>query len=277
VLSATPRSLLFVPADDERKMQRAIQSPADAVILDLEDAVSPSSKPAALAKAIEVLSSRPPRPTLLVSINSPLSEFGAAELRALAGTPDLTIVVPKCEPRALAKCAIDAEIVALVETGRGVTLLEKIAAHPRVVAMQLGAEDLGAELGWVPRDDGLHLVYVRSRMVIESAVSGLLPPIDAVVTTWADPAAVRADALMARSLGFGGKACIHPAQLDLVNQAFTPTQAELQWAQSVIETHDQAASADVGVSSVGNQMIDVAVVRRAHRLLANTTPDPARP
>jgi len=274
--SKTLRSLLFVPADDERKIQRALRSSADAVILDLEDAVSPARKSEARTTAVNVLASRPVQPRLFVRINTPRSEAGANDVAALRGRPELGVVVPKCDMAALAACDIDAQLIALVETARSVIELGQIAAHPRVVAIQLGAEDLGAELGWTPREDGLHLLYVRSRIVLESAAAGLMAPIDAVATTWGDPVLVRKEALMARSLGFGAKACIHPDQVDPVNLGFTPTDADMQWARSVLEAHDRAASDGVGVSTAGNQMVDAAVVRRAHRVLANSPIDSTR-
>jgi citrate lyase beta subunit len=270
VSSKTLRSLLFVPADDERKIERALGSAADAVILDLEDAVSPARKAAARTTAAEVLASRPDRPQLFVRINTPLSEAGAADIALLRGSAELRVIVPKCELTSLAACDIDAELVALVETARGVTELGPIAAHARVTALQLGAEDLGAELGWTPREDSLHLLYVRSRIVLESAVAGLVPPIDAITKTWRDRDVVRAEALMGRSLGFGAKACIHPDQVEPVNRAFTPTDAELRWARSVLDAHDRAASSGIGVSTASEQMVDAAVVRRAHRVLATS-------
>jgi citrate lyase beta subunit len=270
VISKTLRSLLFVPADDERKLRRALESAADAVILDLEDSVSPARKTAARMRAAEVLANPPTRRKLFVRINTPLSRAGAEDVATLRGTPELGVVVPKCDMRALAACDIDADLIALVETARGVTELGQIAEHARVVAMQIGGQDLGAELGWIPREDGLHLLYLRSRLVLESAAAGLMPPIDVVATTWRDPDAVREEARVARSLGFGGKACVHPDQVDPVNLAFTPTDTELRWARSVLEAHDRAASAGIGVSSAGDGMVDVAVVRRAHRVLASS-------
>ena len=185
-------------------------------------------------------------------------------------TPD-AIILPKANPDAVDALGSDGPpVVAIVETAQGVRLAYEIASRPRVVALQIGAVDLGAEVGLEPRRDGLELVYVRSKVVLDSVAAGLRSPFDVVHLDVAAGAALEEECLLARSLGFRGKACIHPSQVPVVNRAFTPSESELAWARKVLAANDVAAADGRGAFALDGAMVDLPVVERARRLLADT-------
>ena len=133
-------------------------------------------------------------------------------------------------------------IIAIVETAAGLQESAEIATAPGVWALLLGAVDLGVQLRLTPRADGLELLFARSKLVVDSAAAQIAPPIDVVHVDIADDDALRAESELARSLGFGGKACIHPRQVPIVERAFAPTAAELERARRVVSAYEDARS-----------------------------------
>jgi citrate lyase subunit beta/citryl-CoA lyase len=133
-----------------------------------------------------------------------------------------------------------------------------------VCALVLGAADLGAELGLEPRDDGLEILYARSQLVVDSAAARIRPPFDVVHLQIDDREALEAECRLARSLGFRGKACIHPDQVDVVNRLFGPTESEIAWARRVLDMFEEQGE---GVIAFNGTMIDLPVVERARRVL----------
>ena len=266
---ALGRSFLFVPGSDERKIRKAFEAGADAVIVDLEDAVTPAEKPAARALAVEVLDAIDARCLRLVRVNAAGSEHFVDDLAAVASLALDAVVLPKADPEALAELGmLDAPVLALVETARGLRDVTATAEDSRVEALVLGAVDLGLELALEPRADGLELVYARSKLVVESAAAGLRGPIDQVWLDVRDGDGLEADALHARSLGFRGKACIHPAQVEVVNRVFTPSAEEATRAEAVVEAYEAAAADGRGAVALDGAMIDLPVVERARQILA---------
>jgi citrate lyase subunit beta/citryl-CoA lyase len=261
----TARTLLFAPADDERKASKALRSDADAVILDLEDAVDVSRKAGARA-ALGQLLDRPRTVPVLVRVNG--AETGELQ-RDLAAVAELAvdgIVLPKATPAALV--ALPAEVppvVAIVETAVGLLAAAEIAADERVVALMLGTIDLALDLGLRRRADGLELLHARSALVLASAAAGIGAPLDGVYPRLTDDDGLRAETALIRTLGMGGKACIHPRQLPIVAEVFTD-QAEVDWARRVVDAYDRAPG--LGVVEVGGEMVDLPVVERARRILA---------
>jgi citrate lyase subunit beta/citryl-CoA lyase len=248
---------------------KALAAGADAVVADLEDAVAPAEKAAARALVAGVFAGAGPGPLRAVRVNAVGTPYHDDDLAAVAAIgPDL-IVLPKATPDAVDELG-DAgpPVVAIVETALGVRLAYEIASRPRVAALQIGAVDLGAEVGLEPRQDGLELVYVRSKVVLDSIAAGIRSPFDVVHLDVAAGEGLRAECLLARSLGFRGKACIHPSQVPVVNDAFTPTEAELAWARSVLAANEEAAAAGRGAFALDGAMVDLPVVERARRLLA---------
>ena len=161
-------------------------------------------------------------------------------------------------------------MVAIAETAQGVRLAYETATRPRVVALQIGAVDLGAEIGLESRPDGLEILYVRSKIVLDSAAAGLRPPFDVVHLAVDGGAALEEECRLARSLGFRGKACIHPSQVPVVNRAFLPSESELAWAAKVLDAFEAAIAAGRGAVALDGAMIDLPVVERARQLLAET-------
>jgi citrate lyase subunit beta/citryl-CoA lyase len=182
--------------------------------------------------------------------------------------PD-AIVLPKATPDAVAALGADGPpVVAIVETAAGARSAYETATAERVVALLLGAVDLGAELGLEPRADGLEILYARSKVVVDSAAAGIRPPFDIVHLDVKDDAGLEAECRLARSLGFRGKACIHPGQLEIVHRVFAPTGAEIEWAKRVVEAYEREASEGRGVFALNGSMVDLPVVERARRILA---------
>jgi citrate lyase subunit beta/citryl-CoA lyase len=271
-LATTPRTLLFVPADDPRKCERASASEAHAVVFDLEDAVAPTAKQLARAALASMLAAgRGPGPLAIVRVNAPGTPDGERDLEALADLPREALdalMVPKAEPASLERAsALGIPLVALVETAAGVLRAEEIARATGVALLMLGPVDLAAELGCERSPTGEELLLARSQLVLASAAAGIAAPIDGPCTDVADPGVLRAEALHARRLGFGGKACIHPRQLDEVHRIFSPTPEQVAWAERVTAAYEAALAQGAGVAAVDGEMVDAPVAKRAQAIL----------
>jgi citrate lyase beta subunit len=268
---ATARSLLFAPGLEERKLQKALGAGADAVVVDLEDAVPAGEKEAARAVARRVLEGRATRSLVAVRPNAVGTAHWEADLEAVSGLELDALVLPKATPEAVTALGPDGPpVIAIVETALGLRQAFETARLPRVAALVLGAVDLGAELGLEPRADGLEVLYARSQLVVDSAAAGIGSPFDLVHLDIRDDEGLEAEARLARSLGFRGKACIHPAQIEIVNRVFSPTEEEQERARRVIEAYEHALADGRGVVALDGEMIDLPVVERARRVLAET-------
>lgn len=263
------RSLLFAPGSDERKLVKALESEADAVIADLEDAVAPGDKDVARELTVRVLAETETHAARLVRVNGMDTPYALDDLAAVAELDLDAIVVPKATPEAIAALGDDGPpLIAIVETAAGLQHARELAAAPRVKALLLGAVDLGLDLGLEPRADGLELLHARSTIVLGSTLAGLRGPFDAVYLGIRDAAGLEAEARLARSLGFRGKPCIHPAQVDVVNRVFTPDVEEIERARAVVDAYEAAVAEGRGAIALEGQMIDVPVVKRARDILA---------
>jgi citrate lyase beta subunit len=268
---ATARSLLFAPGSDERKLEKALAAGADAVVADLEDAVPATEKEAARTVARRVLGGAATASLVAVRVNAAGTEHWGADLQAVADLELDALVLPKATPEAVGALGPDGPpVVAIVETALGVRHAYETARLPRVAALVLGAVDLGLELGLEPRADGQEVLYARSRLVLESAAAGLRSPFDLVHVDTRDDEGLEAEARLARSLGFRGKACIHPAQVAIVNRVFSPTGEERERARRVVEAYERGLADGRGAVALDGEMIDLPVVERARRILAET-------
>lgn len=251
------RAPLFVPADRPERFAKAAASGADAVILDLEDAVADGAKDAARAGLTLGFWAGP----VLVRINAAGSAAHAADLAAVTALRPAAVILPKAEDAGgvagLAR-ASGLAVVALIETARGLAEARAIAAAPGVVRLAFGSVDFCADLGCEHRRE--ILLPVRLDLVMASRLAGIAPPLDGVTLRLDDPEAAREDAAHARALGMGGKLCIHPNQVAAVRQAFRPTAEDLAWAQRVL-------AAGAGAVAVDGQMVDAPVRRRAEAIL----------
>jgi citrate lyase subunit beta/citryl-CoA lyase len=266
------RSALFVPADAPEKHDRAFDSDADAVIVDLEDAVAPASKDGARAMMIESLATkRPSASVALVRVNSPLTPQGQADIEALTHTRVEGIVVPKADPEAIAQAAFAGlPLVAMIETAAGVLRAAEIAADPSVAALALGTVDLCAELGIRDSLDGDELIAARSQVVLAAAAAGKQGPLDGPCMSLGDERALELETARARRLGFAGKTCIHPAQVAPVMRAFSATAQELEWARRVLDAFGDGSEG--GLLVLDGQLVDEPVLRRARRVLDGERP-----
>ena len=214
------RSLLFVPADRPDRLRAGFAGDADAVVADLEDAVPGDRKDAARAVAAELL------PTLtgaarLVRVNAPETGLTDTDLDAIAGLELDAVVLPKATPDAVAALgSAGPPLIAVIETAAGLRLAYEVASAPRVAALALGAADLSADLRLESRPDAVELLYARSQLVVDSRAAGIRAPFDRVFPRLTDAEGLRADAELARALGYGGKSCTHLTQPAVVNDVF---------------------------------------------------------
>lgn len=265
---ASARSFLFAPGSEERKLRNALRSGADAVIADLEDGVAPQEKASARALVPRVLAEEESDALRLVRVNAAGSGLLAKDLAALAGTFVDALVLPKATPEAVEELGPDGPpLVALVETATGLRLSYELASQPRVEALMLGALDLGVELGLEARPDGMEVLFARSKLVLDSAAAGIRGPIDQVRVDLRDAEGLEAETRLARSLGFRGKACIHPAQVDVVNAIFAPSEGELEHARRIVAVYEQTLAEGRGAVALDGELVDLPVVERARQML----------
>jgi citrate lyase subunit beta/citryl-CoA lyase len=259
-----PRSYLFVPADRPERYAKALASAADAVIVDLEDAVAPAAKESARGALADWLarSAAQAAARVIVRINAVDTPWFADDLALLRSSRIAAVMLPKAERRTdLASIPHDC-LLPLIETAAGVDALREIARTSHVQRLVFGSIDLQADLG-IAGDDQ-ELLLFRSQLVLQSRLAGIAPPVDGVCTAIDDAAALEAQTLRARRLGFGAKLCIHPGQVDAVNRGFMPSAEELAWARRVI---DAAQAAGGGAVAVDGKMVDKPVLLRAQALM----------
>jgi citrate lyase subunit beta/citryl-CoA lyase len=265
----TARSFLFAPGSEERKLVRALDSGADAVVADLEDAVAPEEKGAARDLATHLVGDARTESLRLLRVNGVGTEWHDADLTAVSGRGLDGIVLPKATDAAVRAVAgrVDLPIVAIVETARGLRDAFAVASHEQVAVLLLGAVDLGLDLGLEQRDDGQEILFARSSLVVDSAAAGLRGPVDRVWVDVRDLEGLARDCAFARSLGFRGKALVHPDQVAPTHEAFAPTASELRRAREIVAAYDRAVGDGQGVVALDGDMIDAPVAERARELL----------
>ncbi|MGH3068709.1 MAG: HpcH/HpaI aldolase/citrate lyase family protein [Streptosporangiaceae bacterium] len=266
-----PRSLLFVPASRPDMIGKLSRWEPDAAVIDLEDAVAAAAKDAARDAGLAAAGALDlPGTAVLVRINPAGSPWFADDLRAvaragMAGGVDGVVLPKYAAPAALVevRAALPpaALIVAGVETVRGMASARDLLARG-VDAAYFGAEDYIADLGGVRTEAGLEVLYARSEVMLACRLAGI-GAIDQAVTAIRDDARFTADAQAGRSLGYTGKICVHPGQVALAHQVFTPSAAEIEHARAVL-----GLAADQGVGTVDGQMVDDVHVRIAQQVLA---------
>jgi citrate lyase beta subunit len=204
-------------------------------------------------------------------VNGVDTEWFADDVALVVEAAPGAIVLPKAVPEAVAALGEGGPpVIAIAETAAGIRAAYETAASPRVEALLLGAVDLGAETGLEPRADGLELLYARSKLVFDSGAAGIRPPFDAVHLAVRDDEGLEAECRLARSIGLRGKACIHPAQIEIVNRVFAPSDADVEWARTVVDAFERHRERGEGVFAVDGAMVDRPVVERARRILAET-------
>lgn len=259
-----PRSYLFVPGDRPERIAKARASGADAVIIDLEDAVAPAGKVAARDAVAGALDALQP---VVLRINGADTAWFADDARMAAHPGVGAVMLPKAvlaDTIAALRATCGAKpVLALVETAAGMANLAALAHAEGVSRLVFGSVDF--QLDTDIADDDLALLPFRMQLVLASRVAGLPSPVDGVTTAFDDEARIAAEARRARSLGFGAKLCIHPRQVALTNAAFSASAEQLAWARRVVDAAGAAGGAAVAVDG---KMVDAPVLARARRLLA---------
>ncbi len=272
--AALARSALYIPGDQPDKLAKAFDRGADEVIVDLEDAVSPSGKDAA-RQAVRVWLHDLPNLDVGVWIRINSGDLRTLDVQAIADAPALTgVVVAKTETaeelvdldRLLSSLGSTIRVVPLLESAASVLRASEIAAAPRVQRLQVGEADLRADIGVTLGPDERELLYVRSAIVLAATAAGIAPPIAPVSTNFRDLDAYRESTEAMARMGFVGRACIHPAQVAIANEVFTPTQDEIASALDILDRLE-AAGSGIALDAQG-RMLDEAIARQARRVLA---------
>jgi citrate lyase subunit beta/citryl-CoA lyase len=260
-----PRSYLFVPGNRPDRFPKACAAGADAVVLDLEDSVAAADKLNARAAVTAWLN---PAQPVLVRINTSNSEWFHDDLK-LGRRPGVAgVLLPKAEQveeiRMVAEnFGSEASVLPQIETAQGFQNALALAGAPHVQRLLFGSIDFQFDLAMNAEEE--ELLFFRSRIILDSRLAGIQPPVDGVTTDIHSLERIRADALRARRLGFSGKMCIHPKQVPVVNESFTPTAEEEAWARRVVEA---SAAARGAATSVDGKMVDRPVLARAEAILA---------
>ena len=268
------RSYLYVPGSDPHRIEKALASEADAVILDLEDAVAPNRKEEARKTVAEVLRSEHEKP-VFVRINAPDSVLAEEDVEAVAGPRLAGLRLPKTESAEsvrrvaqwLEKLGCEAGLQCLIESALGLEFAFEIArAHEKVVGMSLGEADLAADLG-VRGDAGL--LYARSRLVAATRAAGLPGPVQSVYTNVRDAEGLRRSTMEGKNMGFVGRSAIHPAQIEVINEVFTPTEEEVAEAKDLLARLEESTGTGTGAFALEDgRFVDEAVVGSARLTLA---------
>ena len=271
------RSLLFAPAVRRDFVEKLGSRGADAVVIDCEDATPANAKgdarvnarqlaPALAAGAVQVF----------VRVNPPATEWFADDIRD-ALCPELTgVIVPKAETTAeldRAAAALDdvglrhLGILAGIETARGVADARPLLDHHRVVAGYFGAEDFVADMGGVRTTGNGEVLYARSQVSLAGRLAGV-PVLDQIVADFRDGERFTAEAAEARALGYAGKLCIHPGQVELANAAFVPSAEEVERAGRLLAAYERASADGLAAIDFEGQMVDEPLAAQARRVLA---------
>ncbi|NHN59019.1 MULTISPECIES: CoA ester lyase [Halorussus] len=290
------RSILFTPGDRPEMMRKAPSAGADVIVFDLEDAVAPDAKDEARAAVREVLADPDFGPDCEVCIRvNPAGIAADDDLRGVLGRSERdgeaatgeegaaervgktldAVMLPKTETPAdaetlaelLEERGAEVPVLALVETAAGVLAAEEIAEVPEVDALVFGAEDLAADLSATRTDEGTEVLHARQQVVLAASAADV-DAIDTVYTDFEDADGLREETGFVIQLGYDGKLAIHPAQVDPINEAFTPDPERVEWAERVLAAKEEADAEGRGVFRVDGEMVDAPLVSQAERVLA---------
>ncbi|MGB3288829.1 MAG: CoA ester lyase [Burkholderiaceae bacterium] len=267
-MSSKTRSALFVPASRPERFAKALAAGADAVIIDLEDAVEHEAK-AVARRHVREFAQANPQASFFVRVNAaPTPWFDddmalCRELPALAG-----ILLPKAESAEQVGKAYAAgkPVLPIVESAAGVLALDELASAKGVERLSFGSLDLMLELGATPDTVGAQLLldHIRCRILLHSATHRLAQPWDGVYPNFADKDGLAVVARQVRDMGFGGMLCIHPAQVAVIHSVFSPSAADLDWARRVVAMAQETGKL---AFQLDGKMVDAPVIERARRML----------
>lgn len=253
---------LFVPGDRPDRFGKAAASGADGIIFDLEDAVAPAARDRA-REAVAAAELSPELPAY-IRVNARNTPWYGSDLAMVATLPEAGIMIPKVESTADVEDVVNnagpgRPIIVLIESAAGIANARVIASVEGVTHLAFGIVDFCADVGCSPVRDAL--LPARWELILASRLAGLASPLDGISTDLENPNVLADEARYAAVLGFGGKLCIHPAQIAAVMAGFMPTEEELAWAQRIL------AMGDNGAAAIDGRMVDAAELRRAQRIL----------
>ncbi|MFC7203653.1 HpcH/HpaI aldolase/citrate lyase family protein [Haloferax namakaokahaiae] len=269
------RSVLFSPGDRPKLLRKAGGAGADVLVFDLEDAVAPERKAEAREAVNEVLVDPSFDPDAEVTVRVNPGEMGLEDVSAIcADHPPDALVVPKassaedcdCVADAAGEVGADCPVIAIIESAAGVLAAPEVAAAEATTAIIFGAEDFSADVGATRTPEGTEVLYARERVVVAAAAANV-DAIDTLHTDFQDTEGLREDARFGVQLGYDGKLAIHPAQVPVINDAFSPDAEEVEWAKKVLLARDEAAEEGRGVFSVEGEMIDSPLIKQAENIL----------
>jgi citrate lyase subunit beta/citryl-CoA lyase len=268
------RSLLFAPGNRADLIEKLPRSKPDAVVIDLEDAIPANDTAKAQAREIaqsslEKLLASKPECAVFLRVNAVSSRWFQADMEFTTGLTG--IVIPKLE-RAEQLDAVDEalegkdlQLIVGIETARGVERVRELL-HPPVMGVYFGAEDFVADMNGIRTSEGLEVFYARSQVVLAARVRGV-QALDIIEARFRDFEAFRVSAGMGRSLGYTGKMCIHPDQVAIANEVFSPSKPELERAGRLLDAYEKASFYGTGVIEFEGQMVDEPMLARARMLL----------
>jgi citrate lyase subunit beta / citryl-CoA lyase len=273
------RSVLYMPAANERALEKAKSLAADAIIFDLEDAVAPDAKDGARRNAAAAASSGDyGGRELTIRCNGLDTTWGTEDLTAAATSGASAVVIPKVSSATHVDAVIDRldaagappemRVWAMVETPSAIFDARQIAAHPRVAVLVMGTNDLARELRSTLGAVGRHPLVPHLATALAAARAAGKVILDGVFNDIKDPEGFRAECVQGMEMGFDGKTLIHPGQVDIANEVWAPTADEVEHAQRVIAAFDEAVAAGKGVATVDGRMIENLHVANAQRVIA---------
>ena len=280
------RSALFVPGNRPDRVEKAVQTNADAVIIDLEDAVPLSQKVETRKRVREKIATCGGK-KIIVRVNALHSEFGLDDFKEVISNGLSGVMVPKVETpsdiRQIDAIVTEVEkkvgiepgsifMLPLIESARAVEnafAIASVKTEPdRFFSLSFGAADFALDMGIAITLSGEELIYPRARLAVACRAAGLAPPVDTpFMIDLKDRQALEADIRRAIRFGFQGKLCIHPNQVEICNQLFSPTEEEVAYARKVIDTFEKAEAEGVAAIQLEGKFIDYPVVERCRRIL----------
>ncbi|CAN5839434.1 aldolase/citrate lyase family protein [soil metagenome] len=284
--TALARSYLFVPGDNTHLLEKVFSAGADAVVLDLEDAVQFSQKEQARSTVGEFLHRRLPhrKPLIYVRINPVASPHWKADLQSVFGPVLSGIRLAKAESssdvaavdewltsaeRAAGLRSGSIALMPTIESAAGLLAAKSMAHCERVQSFCFGATDFANDIGADPGPMGIELLYAQSQLVLISRITRVRPPVASVYTSISDLEGLRATSEALRRLGYFGRSCIHPKQLQVVHEIFTPSAQQIAHAQSIVQAYEVGTAKGLGsVATSEGQLVDQAIVERAKQILS---------
>lgn len=277
------RSYLFVPATSERMMEKAVSSNADSIIFDLEDAVAINEKEIARERAKNYLLNHPADKDVYIRINDFTTEYWRKDAESSVVSGAKGIIVPKAESAGnmkvicqtvqeelerAGKSDVQFEVLPLIETARGVHFAYEIAnSHHLIKRLVFGSIDYSLDVGCELTDGGEELYYARSQIVNASRAAGIGSPVDAVYPDLGNEEGLNREAVRARISGYKAKLAIHPKQLNIIHNVFTPGVKELEEASEIVTAFEAAVQNGSASISVRNKLVDYPVYKKAKSLL----------